>query len=217
MTYNPNLPWLENYPLRERLARNYKLPVTLDADSNAVALGEYHFGSGAGSKRFLCIAVGTGIGAGFMIDGELLRFTEQCLGDAGHVIVAPGNEKCSCGGLGCAEAVATAGAILRHAGCEANSLEELSKDPGSEQFFEQAGYYIGILCASLSSLFYPDRIVLGGGVIEASEAVVRAAKCTWERYAAAAVRQRAQVLAAKLGGKAPLAGAACALLRPNNL
>jgi glucokinase len=215
MTYNPNLPWLVGYPLRESLRSKYGKVVTLEADSNAVALGEYHFGSGIGSARFLCIAVGTGIGAGFMIDGKLLRFTEECLGDAGHIIVAPGNEKCSCGGVGCAEAVATASAILKLAGGKADSLEELAKDPNSEQFFEEAGDHLGILCASLSSLFYPDRIALGGGVVEASDIVVRTARRTWERHAADLVRKRATVLPAKLAGKAPLAGAACALLKPS--
>ncbi len=216
MTYNPNLPWLENYPLRDSLHNKYRKPVTLEADSNAVALGEYHFGSGIGSARFLCIAVGTGIGAGFMVNGKLLRFTEETIGDAGHIIVAPGDEKCSCGGVGCAEAVATASAILRLAGGRVDSLEELAKDPNSERFFEEAGDHLGILCASLSSLFYPDRIVLGGGVIEASDVVVRTAGRTWERHAADLVRRRAKVLPAKLGGKAPLAGAACALLKPEH-
>jgi glucokinase len=214
MTYNPNLPWLEDYPLRDSLHQKYGKPVTLEADSNAAALGEYHFGSGIGSARFLCISVGTGIGAGFMIDGKLLRFTEECIGDAGHIIVAPGDEKCSCGGVGCAEAVATASAILKLAGGKADSLEELAKDPNSEQYFQEAGDHLGILCGSLSSLFYPDRIVLGGGVVEASDAVVRTARRTWERHAADLVRKRAKVLPAKLGGKAPLAGAACALLKP---
>jgi glucokinase len=129
MTYNPNLPWLEQYPLRDSLHSKYGKPVALEADSNAVALGEYYFGSGIGSPRFLCIAVGTGIGAGFMIDGKLLRFTEECIGDAGHIIVAPGDEKCSCGGVGCAEAVATASAILRLAGGQSGLARRTGQRP----------------------------------------------------------------------------------------
>ncbi len=90
MIYNSNFPWLENYPLRDYLVRRFGMRVELEVDSNAACMAEYCFGSGRGSRRFLCLAAGTGLGGGMAIDGLPLRFAYECLGDIGHVIVAAG-------------------------------------------------------------------------------------------------------------------------------
>jgi predicted NBD/HSP70 family sugar kinase len=176
MIYNPNLPWLEGIPLRARLEEKFGLPVTLEIDSNAAALAEYRFGNGAGAQRFLSLTVGTGIGGGFLVDGRLVRFTQECIGD---VIVSPGGPRCSCGAWGCAEAMV--------------------RTP-------EVGAALGLLCASLGAIFFPDRIVLGGGVCAGSGEVIETARETFARSAGDAVR-KASILPAKLGANAPLIGA----------
>lgn len=206
MTYNPNIAWLERYPLQTELHRHFQLPVRLEVDSNAAALGEYRFGSGVGSKRLLCLTVGTGIGGGLVTNGELVRFTEQCIGDVGHVIVEPGGRECTCGGLGCAEAVATAPAILERAGVSA--LKEVT-DPA---LFRQAGRYVGLLAASLGAIFFPDRIVIGGGVAAASPELMAGAREEFDRSAGAEVKKRANLIPTNLGARAPLIGAACSVI-----
>jgi len=206
MTYNPNIPWLEMQPLQADLQRRFRLPVRLEVDSNAAALGEYRFGSGTGAKRLLCLTIGTGIGGGFVAHGELLRITEQCIGDVGHVIVQPGGRLCTCGGYGCAEAVATAGAILEKAGVTT------LKDVADPALFREAGSYVGLLAASLGAIFFPDRIVIGGGVSSASSELMAGAREEFEKSAGSEVKKRARLIPTNLGARAPLIGAACSII-----
>ncbi len=194
MIYNPNLPWLENLPIRALLSGRFAMAVTVEVDSNAGALGEFVFGAGAGARRFLCLTIGTGIGGGLLIDGEIVRIMGECAGDVGHVIVAPGGLLCSCGGRGCAEAVAAGPAVI---------------ETGR---FDEAGAYIGLLASSLGAIFFPDRIALGGGIVEASPDVVRSAQRAFTQSAGSHVRGMSEIVRARLGAHAPLVGAACPLL-----
>jgi glucokinase len=206
MTYNPNLPWLEKRPFPSDLHRLFQLPVRLEVDSNAAALGEYRFGSGIGAKRLLCLTVGTGIGGGLVINGGLVRFTEECIGDVGHIIVRPGGRNCTCGGAGCAEAEAGAPALMEKAGVT------MLKDVTDPALYREAGRDIGLLAASLGAIFFPDRIVIGGGVNAASPEFVAGAREEFERSAGIEVRKRARVIPTNLGARAPLIGAACSIL-----
>jgi glucokinase len=110
-----NLPGLNHVPLRDRLAERLGLAVALDNDACAAALGEYRYGAGRGAERLLVVTVGTGIGAGMVVDGAVFRTSQGCLGDPGHVIVAPDGPRCGCGGRGCMEVMAAAPAIARAA------------------------------------------------------------------------------------------------------
>lgn len=193
MVYNPNLPWLENVPLQSIFQDRLHTPVAIEVDSNAAALAESRFGAGAGADRFLSLTIGTGIGAGFVSDGALARFTGECIGDAGHIIVAPDGPLCACGARGCAEAVAAGPAIA------------------AEKRHAEAGRFIGLLAASLAALFFPDCIALGGGVAHASSEVIENARAEYLHSAGDAVRS-ARIVSALLGPNAPLVGAACPFL-----
>jgi glucokinase len=186
MTYNPNLPWLEKRPFPSDLHRLFQLPVRLEVDSNAAALGEYRFGSGIGAKRLLCLTVGTGIGGG--------------------LVIRPGGRNCTCGGAGCAEAEAGAPALMEKAGVT------MLKDVTDPALYREAGRDIGLLAASLGAIFFPDRIVIGGGVNAASPEFVAGAREEFERSAGIEVRKRARVIPTNLGARAPLIGAACSIL-----
>src|SRR5438552_10478023 len=110
-----NLPGLNDAPLQSMLAESIGLQVSLDNDACAAALGEYRYGSGQGAARLLVMTVGTGVGAGMVVEGTVFRTSQGCLGDPGHVIVAPDGPRCGCGGRGCLEVMAAAPAMARRA------------------------------------------------------------------------------------------------------
>ncbi len=223
VAYNPNLPWIEDYPLREAMAARFPLPVALECDSNAACLAEHRFGAGRGAKRLLCVVCGTGIGGGMTIDGEILRFAHECLGDAGHVIVVPNGPLCSCGGRGCAEAVISAPAIAARyaeargldAGCVTlrNVIEAAREGcEDGRRVLAEAGKLLGIAMASLAQLLFPDQIVVAGGLSEAGEFLFPAVEDSFRSSAGKLPRSGLKISKAAFGWQATLVGAACPFL-----
>lgn len=222
LVYNSNLAWLEGFSLRAPLARRFGLPVELEVDSNAAAVAEWRYGSGRGSRRFLCVTSGTGLGVGMVIDGEPLRFAYGCLGDIGHVIVERDGPLCTCGGHGCAEIMVSAPAVARRfqerAGIEGNvSLRDVIEAArgGHEAAIEmlaEAGEWLGIAAASLANTFFPDQIAIAGGLSEAGDLVMRAAERAFDKHAGTFTRGQTSLGRAALGSRATLVGAGSALL-----
>jgi glucokinase len=221
LLFNPNLAWLEGFPLRETFERRFSVPVSLEVDSNAAALAEARFGEGIGSKRFLCVTVGTGIGAGMISNGQLLRVAHGCIGDAGHVIVEPGGRACSCGGRGCAEAVASAPFVVdryreRGGTSQTTAAADViaaaaAGDPAATAALSDAGLHLGIALASLANIFFPDTIAIGGGLSEAGDLLLSPAADAFRR-STGPFAGSARVLRAALGWQAPLVGAATPFL-----
>ena len=216
LIYNPNLEWLCGFPLADALSDALDTSVTLEVDSNAACLGEYRFGVGRGSGRFLCLVCGTGLGGGMTIDGVLLRFMGECIGDVGHVVVDRDGPACTCGGRGCAEAVAGAQAIVAnaHAGATLRDVIESARrgDRQAVDALASAGRAIGIAAASLAQIFFPDRIALAGGLAEADDLVLTPAAAEFRRVVNAGARDRVPMVKASLGWRATLIGAAAAAL-----
>jgi glucokinase len=218
LAYNPNLAWLEQFPLREALAARFPFPVILEVDSNASALAEWRFGSGSGSARFLCLTAGTGLGGGMIVDGKILRFAYECLGDVGHVIVEPGGTVCSCGGVGCAEALIGANAVterFRRAGGEANELRDViaqarSGNAAAIRAIGETGRLLGLTLATLAIIFFPDRIAIAGGLSEAGALLLDPAEEAFRTNASPFASERATVVKASLGWQATLRGAGLA-------
>lgn len=218
MVYNSNLPWLENYPLRDHLAERFNMRVELDADSNAACMAEYCFGSGRGSRRFLCLAAGTGLGVGMAIDGAPLRFAYECLGDIGHIIVQPNGPLCACGGRGCAEVLISAPVLAERyrqkSGVASGfSLRDVisagqSGDSAAISILREAGECLGIAAASMANMFLPDRIAIAGGLSAAGGLVMKPAEHAFYRSASEFSRSRASLCQAVLGPMATLTGAA---------
>jgi glucokinase len=217
LSYNPNLEWLSGFPLKEALSNTLDGSVTLEVDSNASCLGEYLFGAGRGSRRFLCLVSGTGLGGGMMIDGALLRFMGECIGDVGHVVVDRDGPECTCGGRGCAEAVAGAQAIVANAqsGATLRAVIESARrgNVHAVDALAFAGRAIGIAAASLAQIFSPDRIALAGGLAEAEDLVLDPAAAEFRRTVNADARERVVMMKASLGWRATVIGAAAPLLR----
>jgi glucokinase len=218
MVYNSNLPWLENYPLRDHLANRFNMRVELEVDSNAACMAEYCFGSGRGSHRFLCLAAGTGLGGGMAIDGVPLRFAYECLGDIGHVIVQPDGPLCTCGGRGCVEILISAPVLAdryrQRRGASANvSLRDVisaakAGDDLAICILEEAGKWLGIGAASMANILFPDRIAIAGGLSASGDLLMKPAEQAFYSSASEFARSRVSLCQAVLGPMATLAGAA---------
>ncbi len=220
--YNPNTPMLVDYPLRSRMTQALGLPVTLEIDCNAAALGEYRFGAGRSVRRLLVLSLGTGVGGGMLVDGQPLRFTAGCCGDIGHAYVG-GEERCSAGCKGCLEAMVSVEALSRAvarawgdgrngAVMAVRTLIEAASagEEKSAAILREAGRHIGVAVASLSSFFRPDLVLLAGGISEAGDLLTVPANEAFQHYAASYFH--APIRKAALGSSAGLAGAAVALL-----
>jgi glucokinase len=178
----PNTPALRGFNLRGLLEDNFGLPVAINNDLTAHVMAEYNYGSGRGTRRFLCMAVGTGLGAGVIIDGEPLRYLGGCAGDTGHVVIQPGGPSCSMGCQGCAEALCGVAGIERLAkertGRDTPAHEVISKaregEPEATAIIGQIGEWLGLTLASLCAIYLPERVALTGGVSESGPALLEA-------------------------------------------
>lgn len=217
MIYNSNLPWLEKYPLRQHLQDRLAVPVLLEVDSNAAAIAEHRLGTGNGSQRFLCVTIGTGYGVGMIVDGAPLRFAYGCMGDAGHMVIAPEGPECGCGGRGCAEMLVSAPFLAETyrvlKGVPAvRGLREVIEaaragDQDARDVLTRAGKWLGISLATLANTYFPDRIAIAGGLAEAGDVVLDSVRTHFDRSASTFARNQTSIERARLGSKATLTGA----------
>jgi glucokinase len=218
LAYNPNIPWLEHYPIREKLQQCFPtFEIELEVDSNAATMAEYRFGSGQGASRFLCLTSGTGLGVGMTIAGTPLRFAYGCMGDIGHTVVLRDGPLCACGGRGCAEALVSSATLAKtyrsliHADYEIslrNVIEDAkSGQPEAISVLQQAGEWLGVAVASMANTFFPDHIAIAGGLSAAGEVVLKPAERVF-RETACELATRATFAKATLGSTATLIGAA---------
>lgn len=184
-----NAPALHGLNLRRILEERYSLPVHLIDDANAHAIAEYRLGSGHGCRRFMSLAMGTGLGIGVLIDGEPLDFTSGCIGDAGHIILRPDGPTCSSGCRGCGEAligVAGIELLAREKYGLVKSAHEIiqaareQSDPQAIATVREIGLYTGELLASISHIFLPDQIALTGGTATAGHVLLNAVRTKFD-------------------------------------
>ncbi len=230
VVYNsPNLGWRE-VPLKKKLEGILGVPVLVDNDANLAALGEYLFGAGRGSRNMVYVTVSTGVGGGLVLEGRIFRGSGGGAGELGHMVLEPGGPLCGCGRRGCLEALASGTAmaararelaakgrgraILGEAGGSAGEITALSVsraaaagDAEAVGIISTAGAYLGMGLANVVNLINPDRLVLGGGALEAGGLLWQA----MERELAARVLkpslEQATVVRAGLGGRSGLMGA----------
>jgi glucokinase len=184
-----NTPSLHGVDMKGILSEAFGLPVVVNNDLTAHVMAEYAYGVGQGARRFLCLALGTGLGAGVVVNGEPLRYVGGCAGDTGHVILEPGGPACSTGCRGCAEALCGVEGIERLAREEygkAMSAHEViaAAREGSDEkalaVMSRIGRFVGQLLASLSVIYLPDRMALTGGTAEAGPVLLEAARGRWD-------------------------------------
>jgi len=220
---SPNLPGWSDVPLRDRVAAATGLPVLLENDANAAAYGEYWRGAGRGCGSMVLLTLGTGVGGGLVLGGDLWRGADGMAGEIGHISVEPGGRTCRCGNTGCLETYASATGVVDSyrelSGVdEVVTAEEVHRrahegDANARQSYREAGRSLGVAFALLVNLLNPERIVLGGGVLPAWELFMPAAEQELRRRAFAAPAARVRFAPAALGDLAGVTGAAGLLWR----
>ena len=217
MVHNANLPALREFPLRRALEERLSLDCRLEVDSNAAVVAEYRHGAGRGSARLLGVTVGTGLGGGVIIDGDLLRYTGECAGDLGHIIVDHKGRLCTCGARGCLEAMVNSAALSERAGGRA-VREIISSAREGDQLavtaLAETGWWLGLGLASLSPIFSPDRIVVGGGIAAAGDLILEATRASYRTHARPEFREKTQVVGSSFEGWEGIVGAASLFLDP---
>ncbi|MFF3456228.1 ROK family glucokinase [Streptomyces sp. NPDC002730] len=231
--FAPNIDW-RHEPLKDEIEQRVGLPVVVENDANAAAWGEYRFGAGQGHEDVICITLGTGLGGGIIIGNKLRRGHFGVAAEFGHIRVVPDGLLCGCGSQGCWEQYASGRALVRYAKQRANATPENAEvllglgdgtvegiegkhvsaaarqgDPVAIDSFRELARWAGAGLADLASLFDPSAFIVGGGVSDEGELVLDPIRKSFRRWLIGGKwRPHAQVLAAQLGGKAGLVGAA---------
>jgi glucokinase len=217
MIHNANLPALREFSLRHALEERLSVECRLEVDSNAAVVAEYQYGSGRGTSRLLGVTMGTGLGGGVIIDGYLLRYTGECAGDLGHIIVDRKGRLCTCGARGCLEAMVNSAALSERAGGRPVREVVTSARAGDEialKALAETGWWLGLGLASLSPIFSPDRIVVGGGISSARELLLAAAEESYRQHARPEFRDNTELVGSTFDGWDGMIGAASMFLSP---
>jgi len=212
-----NLPYLDNYPVRDEIERRLGTKVILENDANAAALGEKWMGAGRGVDDLVLLTLGTGIGGGIIIGGRVLHGHLGMAGELGHITVLPNGYPCGCGNTGCVEKHASATAIsamgrmlgLGH-DVTAEQVYTLAKG-GNERaiaIFRSMGVALGITLASLINIFNFPLYLLGGGPLPAWDLFAPAMFAEVERRSYTYRKAPTRIEKALLGSEAGLYGAA---------
>ena len=232
--FAPNLAW-RNEPLREKITAAVGLPIVVENDGNAAAWAEFQFGAAHDANDSMVLyTVGTGIGSGIVIGGKLVRGAHGIAGELGHTMMVPGGHPCGCGRHGCLEQYASGNALVRFAKADARERPELAeqlldlaggdidqiKGPAVTQAarlgdavaigaFEQIGRWLGVAFADYVQILDPQIIVVGGGVIDAGDLLMKPARASYEEQLAQRGRLPvAEVRPALMGNLAGVVGAA---------
>jgi glucokinase len=231
--FAPHLAW-RGAGVADRIEKRVGLPVTLEHDANAATVGEHRFGAARGAKVATLIALGTGIGAGLMLDGTLFRGAHGVAPELGHLCVVPGGRPCPCGKNGCWERycsgtalVTTATELLaRQPGRSTVLAREVAGDPGSvtgrrvaraawegdpvaQRAMAELAQWLGEGLALVADIYDPEVVVIAGGVSESAPLFLDEAR---EHYAGVVTGARHRPLArirrAQLGDETTIVGAA---------
>ena len=215
--FSPHLP-LAGEPLAADLKARLGVPVLVDNDANAAAWAEHVAGAGRGVDDLLFIALGTGLGAGLVLDGHLYRGHHGFAGEAGHITVVVDGRTCPCGSRGCweryASGTALVGQYLEHGGDPEVGGPGITRlatqgDPTASRALTEVGEWLGRGLASLVAVLDPETIVVGGGVSEAGDLLLEPARrMLRENVTGSDRRPLPDVRAAALGNDAGMIGAA---------
>ncbi len=224
----PIMPGWDRFPIRQWLQNAWGCPITLGNDAEFGALGEWAYGAGRGVKNLAYIKVGTGIGAGLLIDGQIYRGSTGCAGEIGHITIEENGPLCTCGNRGCLEALAGGRAIARKAvqavrRGERTSLSEIPSldsitarevivaarkgDHLSQRLVQEAGYFLGTAIASMVNLFNPSMVVIGGGVAQVGDLLLDPVRKTVKQRSLLVASQAVDITAAVLGRRSSGMGA----------
>ena len=221
----PNLPF-KNFEIVKAIKENYDLPTYLDNDANVATLGEFMFGAGKGTENMIFVTVSTGIGGGAILNGKIFRGSTGNALEVGHTTIEVNGARCGCGNLGCAEAMASGTSIGKRAkeAVASNAktslknyenvtskevfMEAAKGDRVATEILDKALRYLGITIANIISSFDPEKVVIGGGVINGGEIVLETVKKEVASRCMSTFVENCKIEKAVLGGKAGVLGAA---------
>lgn len=226
----PNLGW-KDFPLRQRIQDRLHLPATLDNDANCATFGEWWQGAARGGRNVVGLTIGTGIGGGLILGGELYHGSSDMAGEIGHTTIDLNGRHCKCGNYGCLEAYASAPAIATRArevlvreegesaipamvngvfdDITAQIVYDAAKggDQIAEEIVRDTARYLGAGVANLLNIFNPDIVVIAGGVTAAGDALFVPLRAEIRRRAFSPAVRAVRVVAGELPGTAGVVGA----------
>lgn len=228
--YAPNLPW-RNYDIAGKMSKRYGVPFYIANDGNAGVLGEWKYGAAKNSGYTIGLFVGTGLGAGIVLNGQLYTGTNHAAAEIGHMVLNPDGPYCNCGQRGCLEAFCSKVAMTKEIKAQISrgrksSLSDivhdnlplisskylkkglLEKDPLTMEVIDRSMYYLAVASGTLINIFNPDTIVIGGGVTEAcGDFMLPLIKKYVSRFAWAEASGSVKIVNSVLGDDAILYGA----------
>ncbi len=216
----PNLPWKGTVPLAQLLHEAFGVPVAITNDANAAAIGEMTYGVARGMKDFIMITLGTGVGSGIVVNGQLVYGHDGFAGELGHVIVKPSNGRmCGCGRTGCLEAYCSATGVARTARefleirTEPSKLRDLpieditskdvydaamAGDKLAKDVFDYTGEIMGRAFANFIAFSSPEAIVLFGGLLRSGDLLMKPIKESLDRYVLNIFKGKTKLLLSEL-------------------
>lgn len=240
INFAPNLPGWEGVPLKKILEDEFNMKVVLENDANAAAWGERCFGAGQGVNNLVCFTLGTGIGGGIIIDGNIYHGSNYGAAELGHMTVNKDGLRCNCGNYGCLEAYSSATGIKNRIKSriqkgvkshfltfdndhliESMSLKSIFEtarmgDDLTQSVIKDAIAYLGIAIANIANILNPEMIILIGGITNEGDNLLNPLKKEVAKRALSSNYQFLKIVIGKLGDLAGTLGAA-ALLFANNI
>lgn len=207
--FAPNLKWKGIVPLVELFKKHFEIPVILTNDANAAAIGEMVYGHAKGMKHFIEITLGTGVGSGIVVDGNMVYGHDGFAGEIGHTIVFPGGRACGCGRNGCLEAYCSAKGIIKtymelleqngqKAGPEITpfSICELAGkgDTIALKTYEYTGEVLGLALSNSVAYTSPEAIFLFGGITNAGEILFKPVRESFEKNLLTIYKNKIKIL-----------------------
>lgn len=224
----PIMPGWDRFPIRESLEKLWGIPVSLNNDAELGVLGEWAAGAGRGERNLAYIKIGTGIGAGLLLDGKIYHGVTGSAGEIGHLTIDENGPLCTCGNYGCLEAVAGGRAIAQQAQeaikkkqrTQLSAIQPVEKitardvaaaarrgDLVSQQILARAGTQMGIAIAGLVNLFNPGLVIIGGGVAQTGDILLEPMRQAVQRRSLPAATRVIRITTAMLGRRSSSLGA----------
>jgi len=212
----PNIPKWRNIPLRQILQKKTGLPVFLDNDVNVITLGEWQFGAGQGTQNMIGMTLGTGVGAGLILNGLLYRGPGFAAGELGHMPINLKGPKCTCPSYACLESYVGNQRLIKRAVKRFRrkdiTLEMISDlagrhDPEALAFWKEVGLEVGSALVGVVNLLNPEKIVIGGGIARSSRFFFPVIRQQIRQRAMPVQAKMVRVVKARLGDDTGLVGA----------
>lgn len=223
----PIMPGWDRFPIRDTLEKYWKISVTINNDADLGALGEWAYGAGRGEKNLAFIKVGSGIGAGLIIDKQIYVGSTGSAGEIGHLTIDKNGPLCTCGNYGCLEAFASGSAIeiqaqklvesgkrtllskSEHAKINVSDVADAARrgDLAAQEIIKRSGTFIGIAIANLINMINPGIVIIGGGVAQVGDLLTGPIRQEVRERSLPASEHAVRITTAMLGRRSSLIGA----------